>query len=232
MLFGERQCRLCLLHLRPAGGDLGLLNLDLGIDVLDVGFGSGDLRFRLLKCDAIVPPVDARDQVAGDDALVVGDRHLGDVARHLRRYGELARLDERVIGRLEVARVVPEHIAGDRQHESNGGGDEKCLAMPPQQARVALFSGLAAIFHRRLASPILLAVRQERCSLFAFGCELRGRVVLEGRPLVRQGLRRLDLCALAGDHIGLGPFGYLLYIGAHGKSARLKLMPGRACSPG
>ena len=102
LLLREGQRRLRLLHLRLARADLRLLHRDLGVDVLDVGGCGGDLRFRLLERDAVIAVVDARDHVACDDVLVVGDRHRGDVARHLRRDRELARLDEGVVGRLEV----------------------------------------------------------------------------------------------------------------------------------
>ncbi len=38
--------------------------------------------------------------------LVVGHRNRGDIARHLRRDGKLARGDEGVVGRFEMRGVV------------------------------------------------------------------------------------------------------------------------------
>ena len=59
-------------------------------------------------------------QCAGRDVLVVGDRHLSDVARHFRSDGDLARCDESIVGRFEIGSVAPVAIpARCRQHEKD-----------------------------------------------------------------------------------------------------------------
>jgi hypothetical protein len=63
LLLGKDQRRLRLVYLRLVGADLGLLHIELGIDVLDAGLRGCDLRLRLLECDAIVAVVDAGDHV-------------------------------------------------------------------------------------------------------------------------------------------------------------------------
>ena len=99
----------------------------------DAGFSGGDLRLGLLERDAIVAIVDVRDHLFADDVLIVGDRHLGDVARHFRRDRELTRGDEGVVGRLEMPRIVPVEIAGCRDDHEHGQADGEHIGIPTQE---------------------------------------------------------------------------------------------------
>ena len=130
LLLREHQRRLRLLHLRLACADLRLLHVDLRVDVLDVGLRAPRPAPRACcERDAVVAIVDARDHVAGGDVLVVGDRHGGDVARHLRRDRELARRDEGIVGRLEMPGVVPVEIAEPARHAQKGEAEQRCKWM-------------------------------------------------------------------------------------------------------
>jgi hypothetical protein len=76
------------------------------------------LRLGLIERDPVIAIVDAGDDVAGGDVLIVGYRHGSDVARNLWRHGERTRRDERVVGRLESAGMIPIEVAtNDRQSE-------------------------------------------------------------------------------------------------------------------
>ena len=69
--------------------------------------------------------VDAGDDVAGRDMLVVRDRNGADVARHVRRHRILARGDEGVVGRREMRAVIPVDVSGRREDgEDDRPGDE------------------------------------------------------------------------------------------------------------
>ena len=93
--------------------------LDLRIDVLDVGLRGRHLRLGLGERGAVIAIVDAGDHVAGCDVLIVGDRNGRDVARHLGGDGELPRRDVGVVGRLEMAGVVPVEISGRQRQRKN-----------------------------------------------------------------------------------------------------------------
>jgi hypothetical protein len=85
LLLCEHQRRLCQIYLRLVGSDLGLLHVELRIDVLDTGLRRRDLSVCLLECRAIITIVDTGDHVAGFDMLVVRDGDRGNVARHFLR---------------------------------------------------------------------------------------------------------------------------------------------------
>ena len=143
-------------------------------------------------------PVDAGDQVAGLDTLVVGDGHLGDVARHLRGDGDGVRLDECIVGRLEVAGIVPEHVTGDREEDRKGGADQEQMAMAPQEALVALLSGVAGVVLCEIFRRIVLPIRQRGLGPVAVvRRELRRRIVPGGRPFPS---------GCGGVESGFGPF--------------------------
>jgi hypothetical protein len=141
LLLCEHQRRLRLVHLGLVGADLGLLHIELRIDVLDAGLRRRDLRLRLLERRAIVTVIDAGNHIAGLDILVVGDGDGGDVARDFRRNRKLPRGDEGIIGGLEMSCVVHiEVAAGDRggQEHSADGGDNGAAT---QEAGPALLAG-------------------------------------------------------------------------------------------
>ncbi len=104
---GELEIGLRLRHLRLACRDLRVLRGDLRVDVGDSRFCRGHLGVGLLERGAVIPLVDLGDHGALLDMLVVGDRNGGDVARDLGRDRELARGDEGVVGRLEMAWYDP-----------------------------------------------------------------------------------------------------------------------------
>jgi hypothetical protein len=117
LLLREHQRRLRLVHLRLVGADLRLLHIELRIDISDIGSRGGHLRFGLGECRAVSAVIDAGDHLACGDVLIVGDRDGRDVARHLRCDRELTRRDIGIVGRLEMAGVVPVDVSGwQRQH--------------------------------------------------------------------------------------------------------------------
>ena len=110
LLLREHQRRLRLVHLCLVSGDLGLLHIDLRIDVRDTGVCSGHLRLRLGERRAVCAIVNARDHPAGVDMLIVGDRDSRGIARHLGGDRELARRNVGVLRILEVAGIVPVEV--------------------------------------------------------------------------------------------------------------------------
>ena len=107
LLLGEGERGLGRLDLGLALFDLGLLNLKLSVDAVDVGLRRRRLRLGRGERDAVVAIVDAGDHVARRDVLVVGDRNFGDEARRLGGDGELTRGDEGVVRRFGNARHSP-----------------------------------------------------------------------------------------------------------------------------
>ncbi len=108
---------------RDVGGALlddRLLQLELGIEVANRGFGRGDIGAGLAERRLEVAVVDLRQHLAGLDLLVVADQHLGDVARDLRRDDGGIGLHIGVIGRFQVAagrQVIVAKVAGDSDAE-------------------------------------------------------------------------------------------------------------------
>ena len=142
------QRRLRLVDLRFVGGDLGLLHVDLRVDVLDAGLRApATCASCLIQRDAVITLVDARDHVAGGDVLVVGHRHRRDVARHLRRDGELPRRDEGVVGRFEMPGVVPIDIAARRRHDEEDEPNQKPKRAAPQERPARLIPALPILLH-------------------------------------------------------------------------------------
>jgi hypothetical protein len=80
LLLCEHQRRPCQIYLRLVGSDLGLLHVELRIDVLDTGLRRRDLSLCVLECRPIITIVDTGDHVAGFDMLVVRDGDRGNVA--------------------------------------------------------------------------------------------------------------------------------------------------------
>ena len=128
--------------------------------LLTPALSRGNLRVRLGDREAIVAIVEAGDQVAGVDVLVVGDRNGRDITRNLRRDGELPGRKERVVGRLKTRGVVQVEIAacGGERRERQGAGDKG--RTPPDTARLRALVGRrgrpsGGRYGRRLAVPVV-----------------------------------------------------------------------------
>ena len=87
-----------------------------------------DRRLRLPDGDGIVPRVDQHQEIALVDELVVGDRQLHDLARHLR--GDLHDIGaDRAVARPWRAHVILPRLPagesrdGDRHHRCKNGQD-------------------------------------------------------------------------------------------------------------
>jgi hypothetical protein len=138
LLLGERRVGLGELRLEDA--DLGQLGVALVIllridkrrlirsDLLPVLLDN-----ELLLSDLLVQAVDARlcrEHLAGLDRLVVVDRHLGDIARHLGTDQHRMRLHIGVIGRHQKAAGRPVEVAingSRRQKHLRRGRDQQAL---------------------------------------------------------------------------------------------------------
>ena len=109
------------LDLRLLLHDGGLVALELGHRLVEIGLGFGDR-------DLVVGVVDGRDHVAGLDRLVVGDEHRRDEPRHLGGDGDLVGLQEGVVGRLLEAADRPPmpavSAAGGKAGEHGAGQQE------------------------------------------------------------------------------------------------------------
>ena len=111
--------------------DHGLLNVELRLLAGDGRLRRGDVGLGLVERDLEVAVVDPRQHLAGLDALVVADQHLGQVARDLRRDGRVVGLHIGVVGRDEKAAdgpVVPAIPGRARQH-----GDCRARHQEPPQ---------------------------------------------------------------------------------------------------
>ena len=87
--------------------DHRLLGLDLRGDVGHVRPVFGDFALGLGKSGRVVALVDAREQGAGRHELVVGDRHVDDLAGNQRADGDRTPVDEGVVGGCVVLRSEP-----------------------------------------------------------------------------------------------------------------------------
>ena len=79
--------------------------------------------------DAVVAVVDAGDDVASGDMLVVARRDGGDVAGHLLGEGSLPRRDEGIVGRLEIH--WRRRRLGQRKHRADGGPNKAMQQAAP-----------------------------------------------------------------------------------------------------
>ena len=84
LLLRKHERRLRLRNLSLARIDLRLLHGNLRVNILNAGLRSSSLCARLSKRDPVVAIINAGDHASCGDVLVVGDRHLTDVARNLR----------------------------------------------------------------------------------------------------------------------------------------------------
>jgi len=194
LLLREHQRGLRLLHLGLAGVDLRPLHRDLRVNILDAGLRGVDLGARLLERDAVVAVIDKGNYGPGYDVLVVGHRHLRDVARHFRRDGDLARRDESIVGRFETGSVAPvDEASGYRQRKQNRTDRSRDRVPAPEtvaslsDARVlrrGLFGGLSGQFRAlRLAGRGFLARR-------GLGFNLAFPARKNGDGIVRRSIRR------------------------------------------
>ena len=145
LLLREHEAGLRLLDLRLVLRDDGPLRRYLRVHVVDIGLRRRHLRLRLLERGAIVAIVDAGDHLAGDDMLIVGDRDLGDVTRHLRSDRKLPRGDEGVVRRLEMRRVIPVDIPGARRQQKGHGADRGKSRVAAQKAAARRFALVAVV---------------------------------------------------------------------------------------
>src|SRR5260370_26678057 len=133
LLLRKHQRRLRLLDLSLARFDLRLLHGNLRVDILYGSLRGSHLCARLLERDTIVAVINTGNHGPRRDVLVVGDRHLRDVARHLRSDGDLARRDEGIVGRFEIGSVVPVSIAAPcRQHEEDRANHNRDWVPAPE----------------------------------------------------------------------------------------------------
>src|SRR5258708_22026896 len=143
LLLRKHERRLRLLNLILARVDLGPLHGNLRVNILNAGLRGSYLCARLCKRDAVVAIINAGDHAPCGNVLVVGDRHLTDVARNLRGKGDLARCDEGIVGRLEVPSVAPIDAAGpSRQREEDRANHNRDgVAAPETLARLSAARG-------------------------------------------------------------------------------------------
>ena len=170
-------------------GDLGrglvdrrVLRLDLPAEAGDRRVLGGDLGFGGVDREAVVAVVDARQQVAGANLLVFGDRDFDDVAGDLGGDDRGVGADIGVVGRDEEAPLDEPVVAPIGAVAERGQGDER-QDEAPRRARAAGGGGRSAP-GRRL-----------------------GRVAAQGRDLSRFAHRR-ERAGLArrraGERSGLG----------------------------
>ena len=210
LLLGEHERGLGLLDLGLAMADLGLLHGDLGVHVADVVLGCGDLCVSPVQRDAIIAIVDTGDDVARRDMLVVGHRHRGDVARDLGRDGELASRDEGVVGRFEMAGVVPIDIGGcgggQEDDQAERRSDRMAAEPPPAGLACGLVLSVGSALRRRLGRAAgWLGSGRRLVGGRAQGDRLLGR--LRTRRRRRRVQRRRSLAA-AGGAATPGVFGH------------------------
>src|SRR5258708_39096774 len=73
------------------------------------------------------------------DVLVVGNRHLSDVARYFRSDGDWARRDESIVGRFEMGSVAPVDIAAPyrQRKEDRANHNRDWVPAPETLARLS-----------------------------------------------------------------------------------------------
>ena len=132
LLLCEYERRLGLIDLSLARIDLRLLHGDLSIDIFYAGRRGGNLRLGLLEGDPVVAIVNARNHAACGNVLVIGDGDLRHVTRYPWGDGDLARGDESIVGRLEMAGIVPVKIAATQQRANAEANLEQAIAQRDQ----------------------------------------------------------------------------------------------------
>jgi hypothetical protein len=110
--------------------DHELLLGDLLVQRIDARRCGCDIGARLLERGLVVPRIDAREHFASRDHLVVVDRHIGKIARHLGADQDRMRLHISVIGRDQKPACPPVVIAvtcSPREEQQCRGRDQQLL---------------------------------------------------------------------------------------------------------
>ena len=121
---------------RPAGGLLdrrASAGRSAGRGV-DAGLRRRDIGARLVERGLVIARIDAREHLARLHRLVVVDRHLGDVARHLGADQDRMRLHIGIIGRDQKAAGRPVVVAVTRRRREQQRcrrRDQQPLQRPP-----------------------------------------------------------------------------------------------------
>ena len=107
-------------------GDGAGLELELGLEAGAVGFGGGDVGASLVECGGEIAVVEAGEDVAGVDFLVVQDEDVGHLAGEAAGDGHHVGGDVGVVGRLHEAAVGPPAggVEADGGERDAGEGDE------------------------------------------------------------------------------------------------------------
>src|SRR5258708_18493792 len=127
------------------------------------------------------------------DVLVVGNRHLSDVARYFRSDGDLARRGESIVGRVERGSVAPVDLAAPyrQRKEDRANHDRDWVPAPETLARLsaarAAWRGLSFCLTRQFRTLYLTGGALPRRSL-RFKLLFPGRNICEA--IVRRPIRR------------------------------------------
>ena len=133
------QRRLGLHHLLFRLIDAGVLRFDLGVEIGDRGVRLGDLGLGLGDRRLVIAGIDLHQKAAGLDELVVGDRHLGDGADHLRAHADISSIDERIVRQFVIAGLQPPHDAANNCGDHSDGCQCGQARMASQQPERLLF---------------------------------------------------------------------------------------------
>ena len=169
-------------------GDLGgglvdrrVLRLDLPADAGDRRVLGGDLGLGGVDREAVVAVVDARQQIAGVDLLVLGDRNFDDVAGDLGGDDGRIGADIGVVGRDEEAPLDEPVVAPVDAVAERGQGDER----QDEAARRARAAGGGG---RRAARRRLGRIAADRRDLSRFAHRRERAGFARRRPGERRGL--------------------------------------------
>ncbi len=168
LLLSEVELGLGLVDLRLGLRDLLLLALDLGLDIVDIGLPDRHLCLGLVDGDLVVALIDAGEEVAGIDVLVIGHGHVGDIATDLGRDREAACCDEGVVRAFVMADVEPIREAADRRRDQDTDDDGRQNRVLPQavtEGRLVL-RRIVALLGRRVALALLVRPVLRRLRFF------------------------------------------------------------------
>jgi hypothetical protein len=137
-------------------GKVGLCLREERLVVRELGLG-------LIERDSVTAVVDAGDDGAGVDVLVVSDRNRGDVAGDFRCDGKLPRCNEGIVRRFKVLRVVPVQVACPDRRNEEEQPDDRREGVPSQQsgarrlirAMAVLICRLIVVQRRRIDDGLL-----------------------------------------------------------------------------
>ena len=106
-------------------GDHRLLQLAPGVEIGQGRLLPGDSCRRPRQRGLVVAVVELHQQIAGMDRLVVGDRHLGDEARDLRRDHRDVAADIGIVGAFDEAPDRPPVMAVPGRGDRRAGGPRR-----------------------------------------------------------------------------------------------------------